>query len=163
MEQQVNQERLMIESVPSNNLDLAMLIERLDHYLLELYVPEDINGVDFNDPKTKDMIFVVAYWDGVPVGCGGIRQLDANTAELKRFFVESAIRRQGIAGKVLKYLEQCAVKLGCTVMKLETGAPQVESVAFYKKQGFYEIEPFGEYEESEASLCMEKRIEAFPQ
>ncbi|GIP01520.1 hypothetical protein J14TS5_66050 [Paenibacillus lautus] len=37
-----------------------------------------------------------------------------------------------------------------------TGELQKESVHFYKKLGYAQIEPFGEYSRSEYSLCFEK-------
>lgn len=151
--------QLIIQAVKPGHEDLIGLIAKLDSYLHELYPPDEIFGVDFEDPKTEDMLFAVAYWEGAPVGCGGIRRLDAETVELKRFFVDPNMRRKGIALQVFRFLEQQAMALGCAVMRLETGAPQIESVSFYKKQGFYAIERFGEYVDCESSLCMEKRIE----
>ena len=149
-------ESLLLQEVKPDNSDLARLIVKLDDYLSTLYPQDEIFGVDLKDSKTEEMTFVLAYWDGAPVGCGGIRRLDERTVELKRFFVEPTMRRQGIARQVFGYLEQVAERLGCSVMRLETGAPQFESVNFYKKQGFYEIERFGEYVDCESSLCMEK-------
>ena len=149
-------ENLMLLEVKPDSPDLARLIAKLDNYLSDLYPQDEIFGVELSDPKTEEMTFVLAYLDGVPVGCGGIRRLDERTVELKRFFVEPTLRRQGVAGRVFGYLEQVAERLGCSVMRLETGAPQFESVNFYKKLGFYEIERFGEYVDCESSLCMEK-------
>ncbi|MCR2803583.1 GNAT family N-acetyltransferase [Paenibacillus soyae] len=149
-------DKLELKTVKPGHVDLSSLIEKLDGYLSGLYPQDEIFGVDLSDPKSEEMTFVLAYWEGVPVGCGGIRRIDERTVELKRFFVEPAMRRQGVARQVFRYLEQEAEKQGCTVMRLETGAPQFESVNFYKKQGFYEIERFGEYVNCESSLCMEK-------
>ncbi|MGR7945417.1 MULTISPECIES: GNAT family N-acetyltransferase [unclassified Paenibacillus] len=150
--------KLVIKEVPSASADLAYLIAKLDRYLEGIYPAEEIFSVDFSDPKTEEMVFAVAYWDGVPVGCGGIRRLEASMVELKRFFVEPDMRRKGIAKSLFHWLEQRAGHLGCAVMRLETGAPQVESVAFYSSQGFYEIERFGEYVDCHSSFCMEKKI-----
>ncbi|QNK60539.1 GNAT family N-acetyltransferase [Paenibacillus sp. PAMC21692] len=135
-----------------------MLIAQLDDYLADLYPPEEIFGVDFSDPSTSSMVFAVAYMDGRPVGCGGIRSLDGDIAELKRFYVVPDVRRAGIAGKVYRFLEKRAVEQGHSRLRLETGEPQFESIGFYRKQGFYEIERFGEYAECESSYCMEKII-----
>ncbi|MHA7966435.1 GNAT family N-acetyltransferase [Paenibacillus sp. CAU 1782] len=147
---------ILIKEVPSDSADLAELIAALDLYLLGLYRPEEIYTVDFADPKTKDMIFVVAYDGDRAIGCGGIRLLDAESVELKRFFVVPDMRRGGVAGSIYRYLEERAAGLGCRIMRLETGEPQHEAVTFYQKYGYYKIEPFGEYEGCESSLCMEK-------
>ncbi|MEK3882978.1 GNAT family N-acetyltransferase [Paenibacillus sp. PL2-23] len=151
-------DHLVLRAVGPNDSDLAGLISKLDGYLSDLYPQDEIFGVDMSDPKTGEMTFVVAYWDGVPVGCGGIRRLDEATVELKRFYVEPSMRRQGVARQVFSRLEQEAEEMGCSVMRLETGAPQFESVHFYKKMGFYEIDRFGEYVDCESSLCMEKLL-----
>src|SRR6476661_943511 len=56
--------------------------------------------------------FVVAYDDGIPLGCGAVRQLDQATAELKRMYVAPAARGQGIGRALLDQLEQEARRLG---------------------------------------------------
>jgi GNAT superfamily N-acetyltransferase len=145
-----------IKEVSCDSPDLAELIAALDLYLSGIYPAEEIFTVDFTDPKTKEMIFVVAYDGERAIGCGGIRLLDADSAELKRFFIVPDMRRGGIAGSICRYLEKRAAGLGCRIMRLETGEPQHEAVAFYKKNGYYKIEPFGEYEGCASSLCMEK-------
>ncbi len=149
---------VVVKAVPAEDAALAALIARLDAYLAGLYPADEIFGVDFADPATRSMAFAVAYMDGRPVGCGGIRSLDAATAELKRFYVEPDVRRAGIAGSVYRYLENRAAELGHTLLRLETGEPQFESIRFYGKQGFYPIPRFGEYVHCESSYCMEKKI-----
>ncbi|RJX38831.1 GNAT family N-acetyltransferase [Paenibacillus pinisoli] len=151
-------EKLVIERVTAGNPGLAALIRELDRYLEGLYPPEEIFVVDFDDPKTSEMVFVMAYGDGEPAGCAGLRQLDGESVELKRFYVDPRMRRHGVARQLYQYLEQQALELGCSIIRLETGAPQVEAIAFYKKLGFYEIPAFGEYIGCASSLCMEKRI-----
>lgn len=145
-----------IREVPSDSAILAGLIAQLDVYLSGLYNEDEIYTVDFSNPKTKDMIFVLAYDGDEAIGCGGIRILDARTAELKRFFVVPDKRKGGVAGEMYRYLERRAAELGCSVMRLETGDPQFEAVTFYKKHGYYAIEPFGEYVGCKSCLCMEK-------
>lgn len=153
-----NSARVVVREVSANDECLSMLIAQLDDYLAGLYPPGEIFGVDFSDPSTSSMVFAVAYLEGRPVGCGGIRSLDGDTAELKRFYVVPDVRRAGIAGKVYRFLEKRAAERGHSRLRLETGEPQFESIGFYRKQGFYEIDRFGEYAECESSYCMEKII-----
>lgn len=151
-------QHISVREVTSDDKALQALIVRLDEYLSGLYTADEIFTVDFSDPATRSMVFAVAYWNDRPVGCGGIRRLDGDAAELKRFYVEPDVRRLGIAGKLFRYLERRASELGHTLLRLETGEPQFESIRFYRKQGFYEIERFGEYADCESSYCMEKPI-----
>lgn len=149
-------ERTIVQ-VAHDNTDLHELIRRLDEDLAERYSnPEEVFKVDFSDPKVKDMIFMVAYIDGVAVGCGGIRPLDEAAVELKRFYVDPGQRRKGIAGAVLAALENEAIAMNRRIMRLEAGAPQPEALHFYASKGYYEIERFGEYADCESSLCYEK-------
>ncbi|NIK69503.1 GNAT family N-acetyltransferase [Paenibacillus sp. BK720] len=149
-------EREIIQ-VTHDNKDLHELIRKLDEDLAERYSnPDDVFTVDFSDPKVKDMIFMVAYLGGTPVGCGAIRPLDEESVELKRFYVDPGFRRQGIAGAVLSALEDQAVAMNRRVMRLEAGAPQPEALRFYASKGYYEIDRFGEYADCESSLCYEK-------
>ncbi len=153
----MNEEVKIIEVKPLH-ADLMALITRLDDEMLEKYPQDGIFGVDFSDPKVSRMLFVVAYLGDAPVGCGGIRPLDDETVELKRFFVDKTFRNKGIASKVLTYLETKAREKGCTVIKLETGPEQPEAIGLYKKFGYIEIPAYGEYVGCEYSVCFEKKL-----
>ncbi|KJD43183.1 GNAT family N-acetyltransferase [Paenibacillus terrae] len=150
--------KLTIVKVKSDHADLHELIQRLDEDLLERYPADEIYLVDFSNPKVKEMIFAVVYLDEKPVACGGLRPIDAEEMELKRFYVDSSYRRQGIAVSLLAFLEGEARKRGTVRIKLETGAAQPEAIALYTKQGYEPIERFGEYEEDENSLCYGKKL-----
>ena len=58
----------------------------------------------------RDGVFLVAYADGVPAGCGGWRSHgdDGETAEIKRMYVAPEARRRGIARRLLAALEDSA-------------------------------------------------------
>ena len=55
---------------------------------------------------------VVAYSDGIAVGCGAIKEYDDESAEVKRMFVKSEYRGQQIAKTTLNQLEMWAKELG---------------------------------------------------
>ncbi|MCM3629573.1 GNAT family N-acetyltransferase [Paenibacillus glycanilyticus] len=151
-------ERTIVQ-VAHDNADLRELIRRLDEDLAQRYSnPDEVFTVDFTDPKVIEMIFIVAYIDGVPAGCGGIRPHGREFVELKRFYVDPAYRRHGIAAGMLSELEDRATGAGFSLIRLEAGAPQPEALAFYRKHNYYAIERFGEYADCESSLCYEKRL-----
>jgi putative acetyltransferase len=149
---------LEIRIVPPEDCDLHALIENLDRELLRLYPAEGIFGVDFSDPKVKEMTFCVAYLNGIPAGCGGLRPLDKNAAELKRFYVEPDFRGRGVASAILNYIEEQARERCFSVIKLETGPKQPAAIGLYRKYGYKEIVAFGEYMGCEHSYCMEKEL-----
>lgn len=147
----------LVEVKPEDS-DLAYLISKLDAYLLERYPVDEVHVIDFEDPNVNEVSFVVAYYDESPVGCGAVRPLDSEYTELKRFYVEPQYRNKGIAGKIFTYLENKSRELNFRALRLETGEEQPEAISFYKKQGFYEIAKFGEYEDCELSVCFEKKL-----
>jgi GNAT superfamily N-acetyltransferase len=102
--------------------------------------------------------FLVARDGIVPVGCGAIRKLDATTAELKRMYVVPERRGQGIGRVIVEALEREARELGVKRLVLETGIRQPEAIALYDQCGFTRIPPFGEYIDSELSVCMGKTL-----
>jgi len=102
--------------------------------------------------------FVIAYADGIPAGCGAIRLLDRDTAEIKRMYVKPTVRGRGVARRVLASLEAEARSLGVKRVVLETGERQPEALALYSHSGFSRIPAFGEYLGSPLSLCMGKEL-----
>lgn len=146
--------------VDPENRDLRELIIRLDEDLKSRYPHETIYVVDFSDPKVMEMTFVVAYKAGNPAGCGGLRPLDPENSvmELKRFYVDPAYRKMGIANRMLVELESKAAAAGCLEIKLETGIKQPEAIALYVKHGYQPIELFGSYIGDPDSLCYGKKL-----
>jgi putative acetyltransferase len=151
-------EAVQLKVVHYTSEDLKGLIAKLDEELYLRYPPEEVHVVDFTDPQIAEIVFVVAYVNEMPVGCGAIRPIDEEATELKRFYVEVSYRQQGIAKRMLDFLEGQAKALGYKVVKLETGVEQPEAVNFYEKHGFYAIDKFGEYVDCASSLCYEKVV-----
>ena len=106
-----------------------------------------------------DGAFVVAYLDGVAVGCGAVRRLDETTAELKRMFVEPVVRGRGVGRALVEALEQEARLLGVSKVVLETGTRLARAIRLYEAMGYRPIPLFGEYLASpETSLCFGKSL-----
>jgi putative acetyltransferase len=103
--------------------------------------------------------FLIAYRDGLAVGCGALRLLDADTAELKRMYVCPEARGQGIGRRLLGALEAEARAFGVRRLVLETGIRQAAAMALYRATGFRPIALFGEYRRSpDTSVCLGKDL-----
>jgi GNAT superfamily N-acetyltransferase len=110
-------------------------------------------------PTASDIsVFFVAYVNDQAAGCGGLRQLDHENAEIKRMFVDPAYRGTGVSTAILRRLEQFGRARGWTRFVLETGKGQPDAVGFYEREGFTAISLFGSYVGSETSLCYGKSI-----
>src|SRR5215203_6202760 len=117
--------------------------------------PEEVSG--------RRGAFLVVYADGVPVGCGAVRLVDAETGELKRMYMSPTVRGKGLGRKLVAALESEARALGAKRLILETGIRQAAAIALYRKCGFESIPLYGEYLASpDTSLCLGKTIQSSP-
>jgi GNAT superfamily N-acetyltransferase len=98
-------------------------------------------------PSAADVsvVLVARDEDGVPVGCGALRELGDGAAEVKRMFVVPAARGRGVSKAVLGALEDAARERGWTTLRLETGPRQPEAIALYTGAGYEPIGAFGAY------------------
>ncbi len=101
---------------------------------------------------------VIAYSNEEAVGCGAIKEHDANSMEVKRMYVPLEARGMGFATKILQELEKWTSELNYSSCVLETGKRQPEAIGLYKKNG-YEISPnYGQYIDVENSVCFKKNV-----
>jgi len=141
--------------------DVALgLIAELNAELSELYPEEGATHFRLDPDEVSEArgAFLVAFLDGVPVGCGALRRLDAATAEIKRMYVQSSLRGRGIARRILDELVSHARRLGVNRIVLETGERQSDALALYGGAGFVRIPLFGDYVDSPLSVCMAKDL-----
>ena len=120
-------------------------------------------GVDDSEPGVKpsaaDMtLFLVASDRGEPVGCGGLRALDATRGEVKRMYVVPGRRGTGVSTAILRALEDAARGLGWAELLLETGTEQPDAMRFYEREGFSPIPNYGHYVGSAHSRCYAKTL-----
>lgn len=139
------------------------LIAALNAELTERYPEEGANFFCLDTDEVADGrgAMLVAYLDGEAVGCGAVRRIEPQVAEIKRMYVAPAARGHGVARQVLAELEAIARQLGATRLVLETGPRQPEALALYHRAGFVDIPLYGEYRHSphpELSVCMEKQL-----
>lgn len=142
------------------------LIGALDRELLTRYrgTPgEAFSDVDpthsehFTEPNGT---FLVARFDDVAIGCGGIRRVDDATAEIKRMYVRPDMRGKGIARELLGALETWAMERGYTRIILESGTAQPDACALYESSGYDRIERYGVWKDSSESICYARDLVA---
>ena len=152
---------LSIQPEPPDTADAQALIEALDAHLNPLYPPEHRHGLSVAALQDKAIVFLVARWGGVAVGCGAVRfvsGVNGEYAEVKRMYVMPEWRGRGVAQALLRQLEQVSRQKGFAVLRLETGVYQQEARRLYERVGFSRCPAFGEYAENGVNLCYEKRI-----
>lgn len=143
----------------STNEDFQALVTQLD---LDLALRNGDEQVFYSQFNKLDAIrhVLVAYRDGIAVGCGAIKKLSDGTMEIKRMFVRPEYRGMGVAAGILLELERWAGDLGYVECVLETGKKQIEAVRLYQRMGYKLIPNYGQYAGVENSVCMKKLLPA---
>jgi putative acetyltransferase len=137
------------------------LIDSLNAELRGLYPEPGATHFHLDREEVADGrgTFLVVYREGTPVGCGALRLLDAETAELKRMYVSPTVRGRGLGRRLVTALEAEARALGVRRLVLETGVRQAAALALYRATGFHPIPLYGEYCLSpETSVCLGKDL-----
>jgi len=111
---------------------------------------------DAADVRGPRGCFVLARVDGAAVGCGALRPLSAQVAELKSMYARPGTA--GVGSALLAHLEARAVALGCTELWLETRQVNVRAVRFYERHGFRRIDNYGKYVGVAAAVCYAKML-----
>lgn len=141
----------------SSNEDFRFLVSLLDEELAKRDGDEHAFYHQFNKIESLNQV-IIAYADEKPVGCGAFKNYKPQVVEIKRMFVLPGHRGKGIAGQILQQLEFWAAELKYSTCILETGKKQPEAIALYRKSGYKIIPNYGQYENVENSVCMEKKI-----
>lgn len=128
-----------------------------------LYPPESIHQVAATELATDPNVLLGAFMATHPdtaIGCVGWLRggPESDTAEVKSLFVTPEARGHGIGSALMEALEQRARASGISLLRLETGIYQPESVALYTGRGYSIIARFGEYPDDPLSVFMEKRL-----
>jgi DNA-binding MarR family transcriptional regulator/GNAT superfamily N-acetyltransferase len=88
--------------------------------------------------------FFVAYRQGEPIGCGGVKHHANAPAEIKRMWIAPQARGLGLGRRLLDTLEACAGQGGAEVARIETSAALIEALSLYRSTGWEEVPPFND-------------------
>jgi len=135
----------------------------LNLHLLEMHKyspPESVHAIDAESLKDPSITFWAARVGGELAACGALKQLSSISGEVKSMKTSDAYLRKGIAALLLDKIIAEAQTRCYTSISLETGTNQVflPAIALYKKFGFEECAPFGNYELDPHSLFLTKSI-----
>lgn len=139
--------------------DAAELFAASEASMEALYPPESNHFVGPAVFTAEGALLLGALVGDTPVGCAGWVMTSAAEAEVKRLFVDEHHRSAGVGRALMEALHHQAIVTGITVLRLETGIHQVESLSLYRSLGYVDIEPFGDYLPDPLSIFMEIRLQ----
>lgn len=99
----------------------------------------------------------LAYYEGKPAGCIGLRKIDEEKCEMKRLYVRPEFRGKHIGTQLIHKIIMDAEEIGYKHMFLDT-LPFLESaIQMYKEWGFYEVDSYNN-SPMDTSIYMKKDL-----
>ncbi len=165
-----------------DDLTGAAIIALLQQHLRDMHLtspPESVHALDLTGLRAADVSFWTLWLpqqagqhQAAPAhagqtqdelqlaGCGALKQLDSQSAEIKSMRTADNFRRQGIAAAMLTHLITVARERGYQQLYLETGSMAyfAPARALYQRFGFEECEPFADYVLDPNSVFMVKQL-----
>lgn len=122
--------------------------------------PESIHALDVDALRHPEISFWTAWEEGELLGCGALKQLDAQQAEVKSMRTAARHLRKGVAAALLQHIVDEARQRGCRRLFLETGstAAFVPAHRLYASFGFVRCEPFADYVADPYSVFMSREL-----
>lgn len=148
---------LHFERTDQNNPYFIHLVKQLDAELELRNGEEHAFYHSFNGITLLRQVLLV-YEDQKLVGCGAIKEYDAQTMEVKRMYMMPSHRSKGYGADLLKELEIWALESGATYTILETGKRHPDAIRLYTKCGYGIIPNYGQYAGKENSVCFRKEL-----
>lgn len=137
----------------------ALLGEHLQSMALHS-PPESIHALNLEGLKKPEITFWSVWEEDQLVGCGALKELDAEHGELKSMRTSSLHLRKGVAKRLLAHIIEEGKRRGYRRLSLETGSMAAFEPAkrLYASFGFQYGEPFADYIQDSNSVFMTKEL-----
>lgn len=137
----------------------ALLDEHLAS-MRSLSPPESVHALPLEGLRQPEVTFWSVWENDELLGCGALKELDAEHGEIKSMRTSSRHRRKGVASAMLQHIFTEAHRRGYRRLSLETGAQAGFEPArqLYASFGFNFCGPFGDYTNDPNSVFMTKEL-----
>jgi putative acetyltransferase len=122
--------------------------------------PGHVFALDLSGLRSDD-VTTWSAWEGPQIlGIGALRLLSPCSGEVKSMRTHPDHLRKGVAAALLERIILEARKQGLERLSLETGTgPSFEpALALYRKRGFVNGRPFGDYQQSEFNQFLHLKL-----
>ncbi|MGD7044695.1 GNAT family N-acetyltransferase [Jeotgalibacillus proteolyticus] len=128
--------------------------------MLEHSPPESKHALGLEELKKSDITFWSAWEEEELLGCGALKEIDAQHGEIKSMRTVKAHLRKGVARRLLEHAIDESRRRGYKRISLETGSMGAFEPArqLYLRFGFTFCPPFNGYKEDPNSLFMTKEL-----
>ena len=137
--------------------------ELLDEHLASMRrhsPPESVHALPIEELRKPEITFWTVWENDELLGCGALKELDAQHGEIKSMRTAARHLRKGVGRTLLRHIIGEAMRRGYRRLSLETGSMEVFEPArqLYARHGFTICEPFANYVKDPNSVCMTKEL-----
>ena len=140
--------------------EIAALLEEHLASMRTISPPESVHALPIERLRGPQITFWSAWENDELLGCGALKQLDAEHGEIKSMRTARQHLRRGIASAMLRHIVSEAQQRGYRRLSLETGSQGAFEPArqLYARAGFTACAPFADYVEDPSSVFMTKEL-----
>lgn len=124
----------------------TLMLAYVDAGLVDLSsqnIEAEIAGLPGEYSPPTGVLFLAVNKQGVPLGCIAFHKLGQTTdAEIKRLFVRSEYRGQGVGTALLKAAIDAARAMKFRRIVLDTMPTMTSAITIYESLGFEQIDPY---------------------
>ncbi len=148
---------ILIATDSASSPEALLLQDELSSVLQGISGDSGRASFDADAPDARGGFYLAKNGAGQLLGCAALRPLgepNSITAELKRMFARPG--SAGVGAALLAHAEAEALRLGYRAVVLSTRVINTRAVAFYGKQGYAPVTPWGKYVGAAQSICLGK-------
>jgi putative acetyltransferase len=140
--------------------EIAEFLEEHIREMKSVSPPESKHALDLEGLRIPEITFWTVWDADQLIGCGAIKELDADHAEIKSMRISASHRGKVIASMLLQHILGEANRRGYGRLYLETGSMPffVPAHHLYAKHGFKNCAPFSTYKADPNSVFMDKLL-----
>lgn len=136
--------------------DGKVLISELNQVLIQIIGDDGTIHFHKEDTRKENTVFLIAYLDEIPYGCGALRKISNDTGEIKRIYARK--NTDGIGRAIVHRLEEKAQEFGYQQLLLETRVQNTHAIQFYENCGYMHCDSYGVYQGKDNSYCFSKSL-----
>ena len=135
---------------------IATLLQEHMEHMQATSPPESTHALDLSALRAPAVTFWCAWEGQTLLGCGAVKELNADAGEIKSMRTAAEHIGKGVASEILQRIIDEAKHRSYQRLLLETGSMGAFLPArkLYKKFGFVECEPFADYVEDSNSVFL---------
>lgn len=142
---------MKIVTMNTTDQSVLQLFSEHDDFMIDFLGDDKWCYTRYSENENIEKVWV-AYSDNLPVGCVAYRKKSDGIGEVKRLFIRSEYRGNGLSKQLLNTVEGYAKEQGCHTLFLDTRITLEPAVSIYRNFGFSIVFQQGLYIQMEKKL-----------